>query len=109
MPQNVREVASGVGLGATGRGALSLQCGWIEALWLLCLFLCCGFSASAAPSVTNVTFAQQPGTLLVSVSYNLADGTCSVSLLVSTDNGATYKVPVTSVTGAVGNGVGPQT
>jgi formylglycine-generating enzyme len=74
-------------------------------MWVLCLFLCCGFSASAAPSVTNVSFAQQPGTRLVSVSYDLAGGTCSVSLLVSNDNGATYNVPVKSVTGAVGNGV----
>jgi hypothetical protein len=82
-----------------------MQGRWIGVLWLLCLFLCCGVSAWAAPAVTNVSFAQQPGTRLVSVSYDLAGGTCSVSLLVSNDNGATYNVPVKSVTGAVGNGV----
>jgi sulfatase modifying factor 1 len=103
--QNLREVASGAGLSAFGGSVDWLQGGWIGALWLLCLFLSCGFSASAAPSVTNVSFAQQPGTRLVSVSYDLAGGTCSVSLLVSNDNGATYNVPVKSVTGAVGNGV----
>ncbi len=103
--QNVREAASGAGLSASRGRADWQQGGRIGALWLLCLFLCCGFSASAAPSVTNVSFAQQPGTRLVSVSYDLAGGTCSVSLLVSNDNGATYNVPVKSVTGAVGNGV----
>jgi formylglycine-generating enzyme len=103
--QNLREVASGAGLSAFGGSVDWLQGGWIGVLWLLCLFLCCGFSASAAPSVTNVSFTQQPGTRLVSVGYDLAGGTCSVSLLVSNDNGATYDVPVKSVTGAVGNGV----
>jgi sulfatase modifying factor 1 len=62
-----------------------------------------------ALSVTNVRFVQQPGTRLVSVSYDLAGGTCSVSMLVSNDNGATYNVPVKSVTGAVGSGVAPGT
>jgi formylglycine-generating enzyme len=103
--QNLREVASGAGLSAFGGSVDWLQGRWICALWLLCLFLCCGFSASGAPSVTNVSFTQQPGTRLVSVSYDLAGGTSSVSLLVSNDNGATYNVPVKSVTGAVGNGV----
>ena len=65
----------------------------------------CGGDASAAPSVTNVSFSQQSGTKLVAVTYDLAGGTSSVSLLVSNDNGATYNVPVKSVTGAVGDGV----
>jgi formylglycine-generating enzyme len=103
--QNLRDVACEADVCASRGSADLLQGGWIGALWLLCPFLCCGFSASAASSVTNVSFAQQPGTRLVSVSYDLAGGTCSVSLLVSNDNGATYNVPVKSVTGAVGNGV----
>jgi formylglycine-generating enzyme required for sulfatase activity len=75
-------------------------------LMLACgMFVLYGSAAVAAPSVTNVKFVQQPGTKLVSVSYDLAGGTCSVSLLVSNDNGATFNVPVKSVTGAVGNGV----
>jgi formylglycine-generating enzyme required for sulfatase activity len=78
----------------------------LRLLALACLmFVLSSFAAVAAPSVTNVKFVQQPGTKLVSVSYDLAGGTCSVSLLVSNDNGATYNVPVKSVTGAVGNGV----
>ena len=103
--QNLREVASGAALSSSEGRADWLQGRRFFALWLLCLFLCFGFSASAAPAVTNVSFTQQPGTRLVSVSYDLAGGTCNVSLLVSNDNGATYNVPVKSVTGAVGNGV----
>ena len=103
--QNLREVASGAGLSVSVGRADWLQGRWIGALWLLCLFLCCGFSASAAPSVSNVKFAQQAGTRLVAVTYDLAGGPASVSLLVSSDNGATYAVPVKSVTGAVGSGV----
>jgi sulfatase modifying factor 1 len=103
--QNLREVASGAGLSVSVGRADWLQGRWIGALWLLCLFLCCGFSASAAPSVTNVKFAQQAGTRLVAVTYDLAGGPASVSLLVSSNNGVTYDVPVKSVTGAVGSGV----
>ncbi len=76
-------------MSAFGAMADSMQGCWTGALWLLWLFLCCGVSAWAAPAVTNVSFAQQPGMRLVSVSYDLAGGTCSVSLLVSNDNGAT--------------------
>jgi sulfatase modifying factor 1 len=77
-----------------------------QLLVLACwMFVLSGLAAVAAPSVTNVKFVQQPGTKLVAVSYDLAGGTCSVSLLVSNDNGATFSVPVKSVTGAVGNGV----
>jgi sulfatase modifying factor 1 len=108
-PQNHREVASEAGVCAPVVRADWLQCRWPAVVWVLSLFLCCGFSASAAPSVSNVSFAQQPGTRLVSVSYDLAGGTCSVALLVSNDNGATYNVPVKSVTGAVGSGVTPGT
>jgi formylglycine-generating enzyme required for sulfatase activity len=78
----------------------------LRSLALACLmFVLSSLVAVAAPSVTNVKFVQQPGTKLVSVSYDLSGGTFSVSLLVSNDNGATYNVPVKSVTGAVGNGV----
>ncbi len=72
---------------------------------LIWAILCWAIPAFAAPSVTNVKFVQQPGTKLVSVTYDLAGGNASVSLLVSNDNGATYAVPVKSVTGAVGSGV----
>ena len=72
--------------------------------FLVWVGLCRG-DASAALSVTNVSFSQQSGTKLVAVTYDLAGGTSSVSLLVSSDNGATYNMPMKSVTGAVGDGV----
>ena len=62
-------------------------------------------SAFAAPTVSNVAFSQQNGTRLVDISYDLSGGTCSVSVAASSDNGATYAVPVVSVTGHVGNAV----
>jgi formylglycine-generating enzyme required for sulfatase activity len=76
---------------------------------LLWAFVFWAAPSFGALSVTNVRFVQQPGTRLVSVSYDLAGATCSVSMLVSNDNGATYNVPVKSVTGAVGSGVAPGT
>ena len=75
--------------------------GWL----VLLLWVCFSFSALGAPAVSNVSFVQQPGTRLVTVTYDLSGGTASVSLLVCSNNGATYDVPVKSVTGAVGDGV----
>jgi formylglycine-generating enzyme required for sulfatase activity len=68
----------------------------------------------AAPTVSNVTFAQRmDGSKLVDVFYDLADtvagATSSIALAVSSDNGATYAVPVISVTGDVGAGIAPGT
>ena len=70
----------------------------------------CASALLAAPTVSNVTFAPRAdGSKLVDVSYDLADtvagATSSIALAVSSDNGATYAVPVNSVTGAVGDGV----
>ncbi|MEI6715965.1 MAG: SUMF1/EgtB/PvdO family nonheme iron enzyme [Verrucomicrobiota bacterium] len=73
-------------------------------LSLLVAGLCAG-SAWAVPTVSNVTFSVQSGTKLVDVYYDLAGGTSAVSLAVSSDGGTTYAVPVTSVTGNVGDGV----
>lgn len=78
-------------------------------LLMLALSLCAR-GLFAAPTVSNVTFApRSDGSKLVDVSYNLADtvagATSSIALAVSSDNGATYSVPVNSVTGAVGDGV----
>ena len=70
----------------------------------------CASALLAAPTVSNVTFAPRAdGSKLVDVSYDLADtvagATSSIALAVSSDNGATYAVPVNSLTGAVGDGV----
>ena len=105
LPQNLGETACGADSRATGLSPMHVSGRRNIFLGLLWVILCWALPAFAAPSVTNVKFAQQPGTRLVSVSYDLAGGPASVSLLVSSDNGATYAVPVKSVTGAVGSGV----
>jgi len=69
-------------------------------------------SVQAAPVVSNLTAAQRAGTKLVDITYDLAApgfGAVSVTLEASSDGGATWTVPVTSVTGAVGAGVTPGT
>jgi formylglycine-generating enzyme required for sulfatase activity len=69
-----------------------------------------GFSSATANgqiTVSNVRAAQRVGTKLVYIDYDVAGATApvAVSLLVSPDGGATWAVPVTSATGAVGNAV----
>lgn len=62
---------------------------------------------TANPVVTNVTATQSPSSDTVLVSYGLTDNTASglnVILEVSANNGGTWVVPVTSVTGAIGIG-----
>jgi sulfatase modifying factor 1 len=62
---------------------------------------------AADPVVSNLTAAQRPGTKLVDITYDVtADApTVKVTLEISSDGGATYSVPVTAVSGAVGNSV----
>ena len=64
----------------------------------------------AAPTLSNLTVVQRPGTRLVDLTYNLlAPGLTSVTvkLEISSDGGATWTVPAVSVTGAVGESVTP--
>ena len=66
--------------------------------------------ASAAPAITNIAVTQRAGTKLVDVTYDLAAPGASVvtvALAISSDGGATFAVPVASVTGAIGLGVTP--
>ena len=64
------------------------------------------------PVVSNFRAAQRAGTQLVDLTYNLA-GPDSVPLTVwvavSTNGGASYALPATSFSGAVGDGVTPGT
>lgn len=61
-------------------------------------------SAWANPTVSGVTAGQRAGTKLVDISYNLAaTAPCTVSILVSSNSGAAWTVPATSLTG---NGIG---
>ncbi len=66
----------------------------------------------AAPVVSNLTASQRAGTKLVDVRYDLAAPgfpLVAVSLQISSDGGATWTVPVTSVSGAIGTSVPPGT
>jgi formylglycine-generating enzyme required for sulfatase activity len=59
------------------------------------------------PVVSNLTATQRPGTKLVDITYDVTADTqtVKVTLEISSDGGTTYKIPVTSATGAVGNGI----
>ena len=73
-----------------------------------CLLLALSLPAFAqAPVVSNVFAQQRPGTGLVDITYDVTStkATVAISLRVSSDGGATFAVPVTSLTGAVGTGV----
>lgn len=66
---------------------------------------------AADPVVSNISAFQRAGTQLVDITYDVtADtSTVSVALAISNDSGATFSVPGTTVSGAVGNGVVPGT
>ncbi|MDX9978599.1 MAG: SUMF1/EgtB/PvdO family nonheme iron enzyme, partial [Lentisphaeria bacterium] len=79
--------------------------GFFCSLFLLAVLGAPGLRA-ADPVVSNVSFAQRPGTKLVDISYDLeADGAANVSVAISADGGATWAVPATSLTGDAGVGV----
>jgi formylglycine-generating enzyme required for sulfatase activity len=73
---------------------------------LLCLLLFSGANwatAGAPPVVSNVRAAQRPGTQLVGIYYDLADPdsvSLAITVLVSTDGGASYTLPATSFSGS---------
>ena len=68
-------------------------------------------AAAVGPTISNVRSAQRAGTQLVDIYYDLASAsnTLTVSIAVSTNGGASYTLPATSFTGAVGGGVAPGT
>ena len=69
-----------------------------------------GLSWAAAPVVSNVRSVQRAGTQLVDIDYDLADpdsATLAVTVVVSTNSGATYDFPATSFSGALGNTISP--
>ena len=79
-------------------------------LFLLLAVLALGtFTAIAGPvTVTNVTAHQRPATSLVDIAYDLLNpsgGVHTVLLYASTNAGATYSLPCTNFSGAVGAGV----
>jgi formylglycine-generating enzyme required for sulfatase activity len=66
--------------------------------------------ARCGVALTNLTAAQRTGSGFVDIYYDLTDlyaGSASVSVLVSTDGGLTYRAPAASFSGDVGMGVAP--
>jgi len=75
--------------------------------WIAALAVAIGLSPSlfaAEPVVSNVNGVQRPGTKLVDITYDVTADTptVAVSLRISSDDGATYSVPTTTLSGAVG-------
>ena len=74
---------------------------------LLLLSMICAFASSATaapPDVTNIIASQRSGTKLVDITYNLAldpGQTAFVELWFSPDNGLTFPVRCTAITGDV--------
>ena len=62
---------------------------------------------AAAPEVSNLAASQRAGTKLVDITYDVTADTptVTISLEVSSDGGATFTVPATSLSGAIGAGV----
>ena len=67
--------------------------------------------ANEAPEVSGVTASQRPDeSKLVDIRYSLADADgdeCTVWVVISDDNGASWKVPAWTFSGDVGPGVSP--
>ena len=71
------------------------------------LVLLPSLAEAADPVVSNISAVQRGGTQLVDITYNVTADTPTVfvTLAISSDNGTTFSVPATTVSGAVGGGV----
>lgn len=67
-----------------------------------------GILQAASPVISNIRASQRPGTKLVDVYYDLADGDGESQLIqmaASSDGGLTYTIPCVTLSGNVGAGV----
>lgn len=74
------------------------------------LLLGIALPAGATVAVSNVIAAQRPGTALVDIGYNLESpghAAVTVTLEASGDGGATWTLPVLTMSGDVGSGIAP--
>jgi formylglycine-generating enzyme required for sulfatase activity len=73
------------------------------------LLLLLGHATAPAQAVTNLRPVQRPGTNLVDIDYDITGTTAPlhISLQISTDDGLTYPIPATSVSGAAGYHITP--
>ena len=68
------------------------------------------WAANSPPHVSNVRAGQRSGTKLVDIYYDVTDpdgDLLTISVAVSDDGGATFTVPVLTLTGDVGHGITP--
>ena len=72
-------------------------------LWWMGLSAVC----AQAPVVSNVVAQQRSGTKLVDITYDVTavTPTVNISLRISNDGGASYNIPATTLSGAVGDNV----
>lgn len=67
------------------------------------------FAQNTPPVVTNVDFTMRnDGSKMVDITYDVYDAqgqTMTVTIAASSDGGATWNLPITQVTGAVGSGI----
>jgi hypothetical protein len=86
----------------------ALQAGF-AALLLCVLFALVSAAQAAPPVVSNIRASQRAGTHLIDLYYNVADADgnspLTVYVAVSDNAGASYNLPVFTLTGAVGPGV----
>ncbi|MCX6880136.1 MAG: formylglycine-generating enzyme family protein [Verrucomicrobia bacterium] len=83
----------------------------LACLALVCATLLAGPAARGQGAITNVRAAQRAGTNLVDIDYDVTGTTLPlrISLEVSADDGVTYNIPATALTGAAGANVTPAT
>jgi formylglycine-generating enzyme required for sulfatase activity len=75
-------------------------------------YYCVTQLATSGLGISNVVATQRSGSGLVDIYFNLGDlyfGSASISILVSTDGGQTYRAAGASFTGDVGPGIAPGT
>ncbi|MCX6872427.1 MAG: SUMF1/EgtB/PvdO family nonheme iron enzyme [Verrucomicrobia bacterium] len=83
----------------------------LACLALVCATLLPGPAAWGQGAITNVRAAQRAGSNLVDIDYDVTGTTLPlrISLEVSADDGTTYNIPATALTGAAGANVTPAT
>ncbi len=88
-----------------------IGCKWVCGLAAVVLLSGTTAWANSPPVVSNVVANQRTdGSKLVDIYYDLADAdadACTVTVVASSDNGITWTVPITAVSGDVGPGIAP--
>ena len=81
-----------------------------RAIYFLTLLCAAAVHANRAPVVSNVQARQEPGTMLVHITYDVADADAdalTISVQISDDGGQTFGVPARTFSGDVGPDIDP--